>query len=60
MPPNGWGADAVAPEMVRVSDVEGAVELLVETAKLFPSFKLRGAMKTALKKRHAAALKQLR
>jgi putative aminopeptidase FrvX len=57
---NGWGADAVAPEKVRVSDVEGAVELLVEAAKLFPSMKLRGAMKAALKKRHAASVKSLR
>jgi putative aminopeptidase FrvX len=56
---NGWGADAVAPEMVRVSDVEGAVELLVEAAKLFPSMRLRGALSAALRKRHAASVKSL-
>ncbi len=56
---NGWGAKAVAPEMVRVSDVEGAVDLLVETAKLFPTFKLRGSLRAGLKKRHAEALKSL-
>lgn len=50
---NGWGAKAVAPERVRVSDVEGAVRLLVEAAKLFPSKILRGALRTRLTKRHA-------
>lgn len=56
---NGWGAKAVAPEMVRVSDVEGAVKLLVEAARLFPTFKLRGALRAGLRKRHAAAIKSL-
>lgn len=56
---NGWGADAVAPEKVRVSDVEGAVKLLVEAAKLFPEMKLRGALRAGLKKRHAATASQL-
>jgi endoglucanase len=56
---NGWGAKAVAPEMVRVSDVAGAVELLVEAAKLFPTFTLRGALRAGLKKRHAASAKSL-
>jgi len=52
---NGWGADAVAPERVRLSDVEGAVKLLVETAKLFPGKTLRGALRARLTKRHAAS-----
>jgi endoglucanase len=52
---NGWGADAVAPERVRVSDVEGAVRLLVETAKLFPSKILRGTLRARLTKRLADA-----
>jgi endoglucanase len=50
---NGWGADAVAPERVRVSDVEGAVRLLVEAAKLFPSKALRGVLRARLAKRRA-------
>ncbi|MDD5303055.1 MAG: M20/M25/M40 family metallo-hydrolase [Elusimicrobia bacterium] len=49
---NGWGADAVAPEKVRLSDVEGAVRLLVEASKLFPGKPLRGALRTRLEKRH--------
>lgn len=57
---NGWGAKAVAPEMVRVRDVEGAVDLLEEAARLFPSMKLRGAMKAWLTKRHADSAKNLR
>jgi endoglucanase len=57
---NGWGAEAVAPERVRVSDVEGAVRLLVETAKLFPSKILRGTLRTRLTKRHAASAPALR
>ena len=56
---NGWGADAVAPERVRVSDVEGAVRLLVETAQLFPSKILRGALRSRLTKRHAASASAL-
>ena len=52
---NGWGADAVAPERVRVSDVEGAVRLLVEAARLFPARTLRGALSARLARRHAAA-----
>ena len=50
---NGWGADAVAPERVRLSDAEGAVRLLVEAAKLFPARTLRGALRARLAKRHA-------
>ncbi len=51
---NGWGADAVAPEKVRLSDVKGSVDLLVATAKLFGAKILRGALRTRLKKRYAA------
>jgi endoglucanase len=57
---NGWGADAVAPERVRLSDVEGAVRLLVEAAKLFPSKILRGALRARLTKRHAGSAAALR
>jgi endoglucanase len=49
---NGWGARAVAPERVRVSDAEGAVRLLVEAAKLFPAKPLRGALRARLAARH--------
>jgi len=52
---NGWGADAVAPERVRVSDVEGAVRLLVEAARLFPAKVLRGSLRARLTKRHASS-----
>jgi putative aminopeptidase FrvX len=48
---NGWGAAKVAPERVRVSDVEGAVRLLVEAARLFPTKILRGALRARLTKR---------
>jgi len=51
---NGWGADAIAPERVRVSDAEGAVRLLVEAAKLFPAKTLRGTLLARLTARHAA------
>lgn len=57
---NGWGAKAVAPERVRVSDVEGAVRLLVEAAKLFPAKTLRGALRARLTKRHASSAPALR
>ncbi|MDE2490372.1 MAG: M20/M25/M40 family metallo-hydrolase [Elusimicrobia bacterium] len=50
---NGWGAKAVAPERVRVSDVEGAARLLVEAARLFPRQTLRGTLRARLAKRHA-------
>ena len=49
---NGWGAEAVAPEMVRLSDVEGGVELLVAASRLFGAKILRGALKDRLEKRH--------
>jgi endoglucanase len=50
---NGWGAEAVAPERVRASDVEGAVKLLVEAGRLFPKKLLRGNLRARLTKRHA-------
>lgn len=56
---NGWGAEKIAPERVRVSDVEGAVRLLVDASRLFPSKILRGALRARLTKRRdlsAAAL----
>ncbi len=49
---NGWGADAVAPEKVRLSDVEGCVRLLVEASRLFGVKVLRGALRARLEKRH--------
>lgn len=49
---NGWGADAVAPEMVRLSDVEGGVKLIAETAKRFAGKTLRGTLRARLEKRH--------
>jgi endoglucanase len=45
---NGWGAKKVAAERVRLTDVEGAVRLLVEAAKLFPAKSLRGALRSRL------------
>ncbi len=48
---NGWGADAVAPERVRASDAEGAVKLLVETARLFSGRPLRGVLRERLSRR---------
>ncbi|MBI3288093.1 MAG: M20/M25/M40 family metallo-hydrolase [Elusimicrobia bacterium] len=56
---NGWGADAVAPEKVRLSDVEGGVRLLVEAAKLFATASLRGALRSRLEKRHDAEKRSL-
>ena len=49
---NGWGAKAVAPEKVRLSDVEGAVKLLVEAGRLFGARTLRGTLRARLEKRH--------
>ncbi len=57
---NGWGADAVAPERVRVSDAEGAVRLLVEAAKLFPAKALRGVLRARLAKRRESSAPALR
>jgi len=56
---NGWGADAVAPERVRLSDVEGGVKLLVEASKLFGAKVLRGALRSRLEKRHASEKRRL-
>lgn len=49
---NGWGAKAVAPERVRLSDVEGGTALLAEAARLFNAKTLRGALRGRLEKRH--------
>jgi len=56
---NGWGADAVAPEKVRLSDVEGGVKLLVEAARLFGSKTLRGTLMARLEKRHDSEKRSL-
>lgn len=56
---NGWGAKKIAPERVRVSDVEGAVRLLVEAAKLFPAKTLRGVLRERLTKRRNLSAAQL-
>jgi endoglucanase len=48
---NGWGAKAIAPEMVRLSDVEGAVRLLVAAAKAFPALPRRGVLRRRLSDR---------
>jgi endoglucanase len=56
---NGWGAKAVAPERVRVSDAEDAVRLLVEAARLFPSRPLRGAVRARLARLHAGSVGSL-
>ncbi|MBI4376238.1 MAG: hypothetical protein HY549_07280 [Elusimicrobia bacterium] len=45
---NGWGAKSIAPEKVRVEDIAGAVELLLEAAKLFPFENLRGRLRARL------------
>jgi endoglucanase len=50
---NGWGARAVAPEMVRMTDIDVAVQLLVETAKLFPKMTLRGVLRDRLQKQYS-------
>lgn len=49
---NGWGANKVSPERVRVSDIEPTVKLLLESARLFPAQMLRGALHARLKKRY--------
>lgn len=56
---NGWGAKALAPERVRLSDVDGAVKLLVEAARIFPAHASRGATRLRLVKRHKALAKRL-
>lgn len=57
---NGLYDAAIAPEMIRLSDAEGAVEILVRAAKLFPSKTLRGALRRRLEQRHRGALPKLR
>lgn len=56
---NGWGAKKIAPEMVRKSDVDGLVKLLVEAARLFPKTVLRGALRGHLEKRHDLSRRRL-
>jgi endoglucanase len=48
---NGWGAKAIAAEKVRLADVDGAVELLVRAAKLFPAQARRGVLRRRLSDR---------
>ncbi|MCX5797932.1 MAG: hypothetical protein NTY77_20770 [Elusimicrobia bacterium] len=48
---NGIGARRIAPEMVRVSDALGCVELLLAAARLFPAAQLRGAWRRRLELR---------
>ncbi len=51
---NGWGASAVAPEKVRLSDAAGAIALLGEAARLFPQQSaLRGGLRRRLAQRQA-------
>ena len=45
---NGIGARRIAPELVRVDDVAGCVELLLAAARLFPAAQLRGAWRRRL------------
>jgi len=45
---NGIGARRIAPEMVRVEDVLGCVELLLAAARLFPAAPLRGVWRRRL------------
>ncbi len=57
---NGWGASAVAPERVRLSDVDGAVKLLVSASRLFGARLLRGGLRARLEKRHDGEKRGLR
>jgi putative aminopeptidase FrvX len=52
---NGWGAEAVAAEKVRLSDLEGMVSLLFNAAKLFPERALRGVVRRRLSERLKSA-----
>lgn len=56
---NGWGAKAVAPERVRVSDVEDCIALLEAAGRLFPAAGLRGALRSRLELRHRQSAAQL-
>ena len=42
-------------ELIRLSDAEGAVRLLVAAARLFPAKILRGSLRAQLEKRHECA-----
>lgn len=57
---NGWGASAVAPERVRLSDVDGAVKLLETASRLFGAKLLRGGLRARLEKRHDGEKRGLR
>jgi endoglucanase len=48
---NGIGTRRIAPEMVRVSNALGCVELLLAAARIFPSTQLRGAWRRRLETR---------
>jgi endoglucanase len=48
---NGIGARRIAPEMVRVADVLGCVELLLAAVRLFPGAPLRGEWRRRLELR---------
>lgn len=56
---NGWGAAAVAPEKVRLSDVEDGVDLIAEAARRFGAAMLRGALRARLEKRHDGEKRRL-
>jgi endoglucanase len=56
---NGWGAKAVAPEMVRLKDVASCVLLLEQAARLFASAVLRGELRARLERRHRLNLARL-
>lgn len=57
---NGWGAKAIGPEKVRREDVDGAVRLLVEAARLFPTHAaLRGRLRERLAARHKSLVRFL-
>lgn len=53
------GPGKVAPEMVRREDAEGMIELMVESARLFPEAVLRGTMRSRLSQRHHRLSKEL-
>lgn len=48
---NGWGAKAVAPEKIRMADVDSAVALLEEACRRFPKATLRGQLRKRLGRR---------
>ncbi|MDD5658333.1 MAG: hypothetical protein PHF00_13865, partial [Elusimicrobia bacterium] len=48
---NGIGCRKIAPEMVRASDMDGCVRLLLEAVKSFPAAALRGHWRRRLEAR---------